>query len=177
MRTVPLLALVIVALSACHPAIPPRFELLPATAAAEFRNAQNEVVGNATLQQTTQGVLIRAVFTGLPAGTRSFHVHAVGACEPPGFESAGGHFNPLGREHGFLNPRGPHGGDLPNIHVPAGGRLELEVLAPGLTLGPGPTTLFDADGSALVIHDGVDDYRTDPTGNAGDRIACAVIRR
>jgi superoxide dismutase, Cu-Zn family len=101
----------------------------------------------------------------------------VGACDPPGFQSAGGHFNPLGWEHGFLNPRGPHAGDLPNIHVPAGGRLELEVLAPGLTLGPGPTTLFDADGSALVIHEGVDDYRTDPTGNAGDRIACAVIRR
>jgi superoxide dismutase, Cu-Zn family len=177
MRLLTLCTLAIVALAACRPVAPARFDLLPGTASAEFRDTENRVVGNATLRQTTEGVLIRAVFTGLPAGTRSFHIHAVGACEPPGFQSAGGHYNPLAREHGFLNPRGPHAGDLPNLHVPEGGRLEVEVLAPGLTLGPGPTTLFDADGSALVIHEGVDDYRSDPTGNAGDRIACAVIRR
>jgi Cu-Zn family superoxide dismutase len=96
-------------------------------------------------------------------------------CEPPAFTSAGGHVNPGGRQHGLQNPRGPHAGDLPNIRIEADGSGRLESLNDRITLGAGPTSLFDGDGSALVIHAAADDLQTDPTGNSGGRLACGVI--
>jgi Cu-Zn family superoxide dismutase len=154
----------------------------------ELKNADGKAVGEATLEQTPHGVLLRATFTGLPAGTHALHVHAVGTCEPPGFESAGGHFNPAGRKHGYRNPDGPHPGDLPNLHVPDGGRLTIEVLAREVSLGGAPEgagarqertkgDLLAGDGTALVVHARADDHASDPAGQAGDRIACGVIRR
>jgi superoxide dismutase, Cu-Zn family len=146
-------------------------------ARAEIRNLEGQVVANAMLEDTPSGVLIRLTVTGLPTGTRSFHIHETGRCEPP-FQSAGGHYNPWRLQHGFHNPRGYHAGDLPNLQIPESGRLEVQVFAQGLTLRDRqPNSLFDADGSALVIHQGVDDYRSDPAGNAGDRIACGVVVR
>jgi Cu-Zn family superoxide dismutase len=108
---------------------------------------------------------------GLAAGTYGVHLHAVGRCEGPTFESAGPHWNPAGRQHGSLNPQGPHLGDLPNLVVGAdgGGRVEFALA------GTATAALADADGTAVVIHAGVDDYRTDPSGNSGARIACGVL--
>jgi Cu-Zn family superoxide dismutase len=106
------------------------------------------------------------------------HVHTVGRCDGPGFESAGPHWNPTNRRHGMNNPQGPHGGDLPNVTVAANGVLGETVTLVGadLTTPPGvPGALIDADGAALVIHAQADDYVTDPSGNSGARIACAVI--
>jgi Cu-Zn family superoxide dismutase len=145
------------------------------TAAARLMNADGEVVGEAVLRQTAGGVLIDASFSRTLAGTHAFHIHEKGVCEPP-FDSAGGHFAPGGTHHGYLAREGPHAGDLPNIHVPATTRLRLEVFAPGLTLTSGTSPILDDDGAALVVHEKADDYRTDPAGEAGKRIACGVIR-
>jgi hypothetical protein len=110
-------------------------------------------------------------------GVHAFHIHAVGRCDPPDFKTVDEHYNPTGRQHGLLNPEGMHVGDLLNLHMPVGEAQHFEVLAPGATLGSGDRSLLDADGSALVIHENADDYRTDPKGNAGGAIACGVIER
>ncbi len=143
------------------------------TAKAALQDASGKGVGTATLTDTPSGLLIKLVLAGVPAGEHAFHIHAVGKCDAPKFASAGGHFNPTNAKHGLMNASGPHNGDMPNIYVPADGKLEIELLNPKATLA----ALFDADGSALVIHAGTDDYKTDPAGNAGDRIACGVITK
>jgi Cu-Zn family superoxide dismutase len=143
-------------------------------ASAVLKDAQGTEVGQATLTTTPSGVLISLDLTAIPAGEHAFHIHAVGKCEPPKFESAGPHFNPDATKHGLMNPEGPHAGDMPNLHVPEGGKLQIEVLNPTVTLSA-ESALLDEDGSAVVIHAGADDYKTDPAGNAGDRIACGVI--
>ena len=140
-------------------------------ARADFSDANGQPAGSATLYQQSDGVLIRTDLRGLPAGEHGFHIHAVGQCAPP-FQTAGGHFNPANRKHGSLNPEGAHAGDLPNLAVATDGSARVEMLATGVTL----QSLFDVDGSALVVHATKDDYKTDPAGNAGARIACAVIR-
>lgn len=139
-----------------------------------FRTADGRDAGAATLTETGAGVLVRATLRNLPPGTHALHVHETGTCEPP-FKSAGGHYNPTGRQHGFLNPLGEHAGDLTSITVGADGTASADLLAPAVTLGTGGATLRDADGSSLVLHAGADDYRTDPSGNSGDRIACGVV--
>ena len=144
------------------------------TASAVLRDASGKEVGAATLTVTPSGVLISLDLTAVPPGGHGFHVHTTGKCEPPDFKSAGPHFNPDQTKHGFMTPEGPHAGDLPNLHVPADGKLQVEVLEPNVTLS-GEAPLLDADGSALVIHAGADDYKTDPAGNSGNRIACGVI--
>jgi Cu-Zn family superoxide dismutase len=142
-------------------------------ATAELRNAAGSGIGSVTLRQTPQGTLLHARLHGLPPGPHGFHVHAVGSCEPP-FQSAGGHYNPDETKHGMLSEQGMHAGDMPNLHVGESGAIEVEVLNTLLDLDD---SLFDADGAAIVIHRNPDDYTTDPHGNAGERIACGVIRR
>ena len=142
-------------------------------ARVEFVAGDGGARGTATLTEGAAGVLIRTATNGLPAGLHGFHIHMVGKCEGPGFESAGGHFNPTVRKHGTLNPQGPHAGDLPNLTASANAPVILETVAHGVTLA----SLVDEDGSALVIHANQDDYKTDPSGNSGARIACGVIRR
>jgi len=145
------------------------------TATAVLKNASGQEIGSANLIETPQGVLINLSVKGLPAGEHAFHIHAVGKCEPP-FTSAGGHFNPAGKKHGLLAAAGHHAGDMPNLHVPQSGDLTVEVFDADVTLAQGkPNSLFDADGSSVVIHADSDDYMTDPAGNAGGRIACGVI--
>jgi Cu-Zn family superoxide dismutase len=145
------------------------------TAKAPLKNAAGKDVGTATLTQTPHGVLIKLSLKGIPPGEHAFHVHAVGKCEPP-FTSAGGHFNPGGKKHGMAAADGPHAGDMPNLYVPASGELVAEIANTAISLVKGqPNSVFDADGSAIIVHAGVDDYKSDPTGNAGDRIACGVI--
>ena len=123
------------------------------------------------------GVRILIDLTGVAPGTKAVHILEVGRCDPPSFESAGAHFNPTKAQHGTANPRGPHAGDLPNVTVEATGRGHLELTATRVTLEKGSTSLFGADGSALVVHESADDLRTDPAGNSGARIACGVILR
>lgn len=113
---------------------------------------------------------------GLPTGNHGIHIHAVGRCDPPDFMSAGAHFNPTNRQHGLQNPNSPHASDLPNLQVGADGTGRLDALDRDVTLASGANSLFDADGSALVIHAGEDDNMTDPAGNSGGRIARGIIR-
>jgi superoxide dismutase, Cu-Zn family len=145
------------------------------TAAAVLKDVRGDVVGEAQLEETPHGVLLKVEFREVPPGTRAFHIHERGRCEPPTFESAGEHWAPRNRSHGVAHPEGPHDGDLPNLHIPAEGRLTVELFVREATLGPGPMSLLDEDGTALVVHAGPDDHRTDPAGDAGDRIACGVI--
>jgi Cu-Zn family superoxide dismutase len=147
-----------------------------ATANAKLADASGKNVGTVELRQTPNGVIVHAEFTGLPPGTHAFHVHAVGKCEPPSFDSAGGHFNPENHQHGFAVDGGWHSGDLPNITVPADGKVTVDVLATELSVSDGEKKMLDADGAALIVHEGVDDYTTQPTGNAGKRLACGVVQ-
>lgn len=146
------------------------------SANAALKSADGKDVGSVTLTQTPAGVLLNLTIKGLPAGEHAFHVHAVGKCEAP-FTSAGGHFNPGGKKHGMMAADGHHAGDMPNLHIPSTGELTVEVVNAAITLEKGkPNSVFDADGSAVIIHAGKDDYKTDPTGDAGGRIACGVIQ-
>jgi Cu-Zn family superoxide dismutase len=132
-------------------------------------------IGEARLQQTPHGVLLILDLRNATPGVHGMHIHEIGRCDAPTFESAGGHFDPSSRAHGFLNPRGPHAGDLPNIEVPTTQQLSAEYLVTGVTLDRGPQSLLDANGSALVIHSAKDDHMSDPAGDTGDRIACGPI--
>ena len=147
-------------------------------ATVELKNAGGQVVGNATLIQQATGVQVRVQVSGLEPGQHGIHLHTVGKCEAPDFASAGGHFNPTAKKHGHDNPEGPHAGDLgnpPNMTVGTDRTGVLTATTNLVTLASGANSLMDADGSALVIHAGPDDNKTDPAGNSGGRVACGVI--
>ncbi len=146
------------------------------TAKAKLMDPTGKDVGEVTFTEAPNGVLLHARLQGMPPGTHAFHLHQTGVCEPP-FQSAGGHLNPTGKQHGLLSPAGHHLGDMPNIHVPDSGALEVEVFIEELRFEHPTHGMFDADGAAVVIHEGPDDYTTDPAGAAGPRIACGVIER
>lgn len=149
-----------------------------AQATATLRDAARNQIGHVTLTETAgHGVLLDIRITGMQPGPYAIHIHETGACAPPSFESAGGHFAPRGRAHGMHHPDGMHAGDLPNIHVPATGELQIERLAQHVTLEAGAHSLFDDDGSAIVVHAGTDDYRSQPSGDAGARALCGVVER
>jgi Cu-Zn family superoxide dismutase len=140
-----------------------------------LKDQKGTEVGAVDLTQTPAGVLLKLSLKGVPAGEHAFHIHEAGRCEPP-FTTAGGHFNPAGHKHGLLVGAG-HAGDMPNLHVPTGGTLEVEILNATVTLEKDkPNSLLRPNGTAVVIHAGKDDYKSDPAGNAGDRIACGVIQ-
>ncbi len=146
-------------------------------ARADLQDGAGKKIGSAVLSERGDGVLITVNVKGLPQGLHAVHVHAVGKCEGPAFTSAGGHFNPLSKKHGLKNPDGPHAGDLPDMYVNKDGVGRYEALMQSMTLGAGETSVFDADGSAIVVHATADDNVTDPAGNSGDRIACGVITK
>lgn len=147
-------------------------------AVAELRNAEGEVVGTAIMQEVEEGVQIAFTAMNLPPGPRGIHIHETGECVPPGFESAGPHFNPTDASHGLADPEGPHLGDLPNLVVEPDGTAEVTFVAQRANLAAmGERSLLAGDGTALVIHAEPDDQITDPAGGAGERIACGVIRR
>lgn len=145
----------------------------PTTAGAMFRDQTGRQVGSATLTETNSGVLISGAVSGIGIGAHGIHIHETGKCEGT-FTTAGAHFNPAKRRHGFKNPDGPHAGDMPNIDTPASGELRFEILVSNVTL-TGANRLLDDDGSAIVIHGAGDDYATDPSGGSGARIVCGVI--
>jgi Cu-Zn family superoxide dismutase len=147
------------------------------TAHADVLNANGEKIGTATLHEVQGGVRIDLDVSQLPPGIHALHVHAVGKCEGPDFKSAGPHFNPEGKKHGRQNPDGPHAGDLPNFEVGADGRAKTSVVATRVSLGDGANSLFQSNGTALVIHEKADDDLTDPAGNAGSRIACGAVQK
>jgi Cu-Zn family superoxide dismutase len=152
-------------------------ESAPPSAKAVLVNDQGQKVGEATLTQTPQGVKINLTVENLPPGVHACHIHEKGVCAAPGFQSAGGHFNPFGKHHGLQNPQGPHAGDLPNFTVGPDGKGALETVDTLVTLGVGKNSLFHEGGTSLVIHANPDDNLTDPAGNAGPRIACGPITR
>ncbi|SET50965.1 superoxide dismutase, Cu-Zn family [Oceanobacillus limi] len=139
-------------------------------------NTSGDRIGDAVLEQRQEGVYITLEATELTPGIHGFHVHEVGKCQPPTFGSAEGHFNPMEASHGFDHPEGPHAGDLPNIKVAEDGTVKAEVLAEKVTLEEGKENSLRKDGgTALMIHSGADDYKSQPAGDAGERVACGVI--
>ena len=138
---------------------------------ADLVSSSGAVLGTVRVFSEPTGVMLRIDAAGVPAGQHGVHVHATGRCDPPGFTSAGPHWNPGERKHGHRNPAGFHMGDLGNLGVGADGKLVAGLLVPQATVD----ALRDADGAALVLHAKADDEVTDPSGNSGDRIACAVL--
>ena len=152
-----------------------RPDTTPPLAVATLATSSGVAAGTATITVSgSSDPVLRVTVSGLPAGVHGIHLHAVGKCEAPAFTSAGGHLNPTGRQHGHLNPAGSHLGDLPNITARADGTGELTQTLRG-TAAALRNQLFDSDGTAIVVHATADDYRTDPSGNSGARIACGVL--
>ena len=143
--------------------------------AVEMKDRGGKSLGTVTLLETTAGTLLKVQLKGLPPGPHGFQIHEVGKCDGD-FSSAGAIYNPLGAKHGFLSEEGPMVGDLPNLIAGANGQVEAELLSPFVTLSKdAEESLFDADGSSILILERADDYLTDPDGNAGAAIACGVI--
>ncbi|CAN5871058.1 N/A [soil metagenome] len=160
-----------------EPGIAPGAPMAAGGYAVELINRDGQPTGGARIEPEGAGVRISIRVTNLtPGQEHGLHVHETGRCDPPGFETAGGHFAPAGRQHGFENPQGPHAGDLPNIRANQEGVADTSFVTSSVSLTQGvATSLIRTGGTALMVHAGPDDYRTDPSGNSGDRIACGVI--
>jgi superoxide dismutase, Cu-Zn family len=177
----PVRAVLIAALSlplgACSlPYVPP-FTAPPLAAVARLSDSAGRAVGSAVFLQDGGSVRILLDVFGVAPGSKGVHIHEVGQCDAPSFESAGTHFNPDKKQHGIGRSGGPHAGDLPNILVEATGKGHLEFTAKRATLKKGAHSLLDGKGTALVLHTDADDMRTDPDGNSQGRVACGVIVR
>ena len=146
------------------------------SAKVEIQDAAGSLRATGSLSQRADGIAVHLEAHGMAPGAYGIHVHAVGQCAGPGFTSAGGHWNPTGKQHGRDNPMGMHEGDLPNLVIGTNGNGVLDAVIAGGELNSGANPLLDSDGAAIVIHANADDYRTDPSGNSGPRTACGVIQ-
>jgi Cu-Zn family superoxide dismutase len=158
---------------------PPMPPAGPVSLSAEAADGGGRLRARATVEETGGALRVRVEAAGLVQGAYGVHLHAVGRCEGPAFTTAGPHWNPTGQQHGKDNPQGMHMGDLPNLLVGTDGRgsFEYTILGAGASIrGGGADALLDEDGAAVVIHERADDFRTDPSGNSGARIACGVLR-
>ncbi|MCF3936062.1 superoxide dismutase family protein [Acuticoccus sp. M5D2P5] len=147
------------------------------TMMADVIDTSGASVGTVSFMQTPSGfVVIKADISGLEPGVHGFHIHETGECDAEGgFESAGGHYSG-GMEHGVLTEGGPHAGDLPNVEVGGDGTLVTEIFTDRVSIGGETNPLDDADGSAIMVHSGADDYQSQPSGDAGSRVACGVLK-
>ncbi|WOV85656.1 superoxide dismutase family protein [Sporosarcina jeotgali] len=147
------------------------------TVLVDLKDTDGKTTGTAELEETDDGVNVHVKAEGLPEGMHGFHFHETGVCEAPDFESAGGHFNPEETKHGLEMEGGPHAGDMPNLEVGEDGTVDDEFTAKNVTLELNePNSLLTDTGTALVIHSGQDDGKTQPSGDSGERIACGVIK-
>ncbi len=140
-----------------------------------FAGADGATLGSVSVSEDARGTRIAVNARGMPAGLHGIHLHEKGLCDGPKFESAGAHWNPGAKKHGRDNPQGAHLGDLANLEVGANGAASANFTVAGAMMASGSMMLADADGTALVVHAKPDDYKTDPSGDSGDRIACAVV--
>lgn len=153
-------------------AVPAFAQAADSMARAEMKDQKRQLLGEVTLIETPHGMLVKGTLSKIPAGEHAIHIHETGKCEAP-FKTAGSHLNPARKKHGILAAEGKHAGDLPNLHVGADGQVQFDFFAHGLEL----KDIDDQDGAAVIVHAGMDDYQSDPTGNAGDRIACGVVTK
>lgn len=171
MKKIFLLTTCLFTLFACSNGLPRKLEI-------EMKDVHGDSLGKIMLEEKADGMNISGDLEGLPPGQHAFHIHNKGVCEIPDFLSAGDHFNPDDKEHGLLNPKGPHAGDLPNLIVDEEGKANVDFTVGTVTLKEeGNTTLYTQDGTSLVIHEGPDDGMTQPAGNGGGRIACGEITK
>lgn len=149
-----------------------------ASGQARLIGLDGKPAGTAKFSQAGHGVLIELDAHGLKPGPHAVHIHAVGQCDAKvKFDSAGGHFSPVPKNHGFMDKHGAHAGDMTNQFADANGNLRASIYNPNITLKRGERSVFDKDGSSIVIHAAADDYKSQPAGNAGGRVACGVITR
>ncbi len=144
---------------------------------AIFVNQDGDSIGTALFLQTDSGVRIIVELSNLSPGTYALHIHQRAKCQNPQFETAGEHFNPYNKKHGFLNSEGPHAGDLPNIQVSSDGRVKDTIITNLITLRKGDeNSLLGKEGTSIIVHSSADDYFSQPSGGSGERIACGVIK-